>query len=348
MRLKPIAASILATLPMMACTAVNTIDFPLPVHSQSHLQRDAQEQVLMFSAPGEGDPGGWTEVARALDVLSRDDPGSLAAATSLLTQMCQPERRDPRTGSGAPRTFALPAFAAPLILAAIDVGVTALRQEIDRWASSYEASWSPSTYVGEFYDGPPQGGIETARFAYPCFAVVRTIDEGEGARIAFLHIGHFKASGDGIAVRIEPLIHRHAGTKARVGSGGTFNAAMIIAVQGLWVDQRRDIVTTRDTVFTATVNFGTQNLNAPRTRLYTSAQERRAGSSTWFPYVPVSIRSARAGRTPELFGSGPVNITVTVAETAAARDLAAAAARQADSLVDQLAARLRERLAEQQ
>jgi hypothetical protein len=163
--------------------------------------------------------------------------------------------------------------------------------------------------------------------------------QAEG-RTVFLHVGKLVRSADNAAIRLTPLVHVQTGTKARVGAGGTYNSAMVLTIQGVWIDQRKGVTSVRDTVFTATVDFGQQNLNRPRIDVAGSPTAQLPDSSTWFPAVPVSISNENRP-----MGSGPVNITATIAETAAARDLAGSMAKQADNLLDQVASRVQQQLA---
>lgn len=331
------AAFLLAGLPLLGCRGgAGTIDPPEPRHAQSFQLRGERRGLAMFTAGDAASPA-WTAVEASVRGLLGEAAGGTAVAG--IAAECGADAaaiaRRPPTGGGPQPAFAAAALAAPLVGAAIEFAAGAIKRDIDRWAASYEATWS-ARYVANFYARPPGDDLANLRLTHPCFAVTRTVGGDAAPRLVFLHVGRLMPSADQTALRVVPLFHAHTGTKARVGQGGTFNAALVLTVEAVWTDLRSGVNATRNTVFTTTLDLGQQDLDAPRRGLVTGAA-REGMASGWFPLVPVSI-----DQQAKLIGQGPVTITATVAETAAARDLAAAAARQADGLVDQIAASVRE------
>lgn len=336
-------AAILAAFPLVGCSSLgfpDTVDLPLPVHSRSHLERDGGSELLLFASNDPASAAAHRTVLEAVRTAHGGDAGKANQAIDVISATCvrdQPTADAGRGRLGIQRFSPATALAAPLASALITAGAAALQREISRWASSYESSWS-TRRVDEFYAAPPQT-VASAELRHPCYAVIRrAAGPRDTTAPLFLHVGQFVPATDRIALRLDPILHAHTGTQARVGSGGSFRSAMVVTMESVWIDQRRGVTATRDAAFVTTLNFGMRNLNAPAPTLFATAEQRRAAGSGWLPYVPVSVIDGRA------VGTGPVNITMTVAETAKARDLAQAIAGQANDLVGQLAARLREEI----
>lgn len=318
---------------LTSCGWPRTIDFPLPVHSRSHITKNEERYLQAFNT---NDPKSFAVVQRA---IQQAEP-----TMDLSIHVDEQCRHYTKSGIERSKEIEQRALPGPIVAAAasplVAFGAEQVRAIVNSWAASYETTWS-ARHSGEFYQFATSSQRPPIR--HTCFAVWRQTREGENEIVHALFVGAWEPSSDGVALRLQPVLLIYNGTKARVGSGGRFNSSLSITLEAVWLDNRTEIVASRGSVFATSIDFGQLNLNSPlRATCYyadgTYAENyndrpctRRDGNSsfTWLPYVPLSqIVDRRSGtRRPSPYGSGPYTMTLTMAEAAGARDLAAAASK---------------------
>ncbi|EWY36959.1 hypothetical protein N825_22875 [Skermanella stibiiresistens SB22] len=190
-----------------------------------------------------------------------------------------------------------------------DMAIKEAKSFIEREVKMYEASFSARA-AGQFYR-------EDGELRYLCFRMSRSVADIKEPVFDFY--GKFELSPDAAAVHAIPLYLNYSHTKARTGSGGRFVSNMILTIETVWMDERKDVRAVKETAFTSNINFGQLSLDKPALRL-NGVDESAA--STWFPSVPRSVLIDDQGKVSHR-GDGNFTITATVFETAAAKDVMA-------------------------
>lgn len=314
-RIHHAAGAALAAALLAGCSSqFSAIDPPFPPHPASEMVKD-ESVTLSF---------GTAETLTA-------DP----AMQARLRADCSPPSPTPGQeilglGRPGPGLMMLPAIGAVVAPIAIDFAVKQVKAYLEQQDKKYEASFS-ARQTGQFYDGGDKP-------AFPCFRVTRTVRDLDAA--AFDFVGKFDVSEpDLAAVRIIPVYHRYANTKARTGSGGRFTSNMTLTFEAVWVDERKDVRSVKEATFSTTIEFGQLSLADAPVRRDTAAP---AAASAWFPAVPRSVITGEGRAT--IRGNGNFAMTATVYETASAKDVTARAiklyADNEQALKDKLAAAL--------
>lgn len=284
----------LATILLAGCSSqFSSIDPPYPPHPASEMVK-GEVVTLSFG----------TAETLAVDPDLREQ---------LRSDCSPPPAREPSPIVSEPGAnfMMMPLAGAVLVPLAVDFAAKQVRAFLEQEDKKYEASFS-ARQTGQFY-------AEGDKRAFPCFRVTRTATGLEAP--AFDFVGKFDVSEpDLAAIRIIPVYHRYANTKARTGSGGRFTSNMTLTFEAVWVDERKDVRSVKEATFSTTVEFGQLSLADPAVRRNQAAP---AAASAWFPAIPRSVITGENKATVR--GNGNFAMTATVYETASAKDVTARA-----------------------